>query len=141
MNICIPIDDDCGLKSEISLGFASAKHFLVIDPATAGLRVLDNQDTSPHADVADAVALLSRHGVTHVVVAGVGPDALMALRESGMAVFTTDREAVDEILDAFKAGRVTPVTLDEPCKRPGGTRGFNGPHGCGGGQGGCCDPG
>ena len=130
MKLCIPIDEDNGLKSETSLLFASAKHFIVIDPETMNYQVIDNPDPLKDADPAKTVNQLCEHAVTHVIVGGIGRDALTELQESNIQVYTSEKDQVEEIVDAFKNDEVTPVILGHSCERRGPTRGFQGPGGC-----------
>ena len=140
MKIGIPIDEDKGLLSQICLHFGKAPKFLVVNTQTKKFNVINNGDTATASRQSSVVALLSAQKVSSVVVGGIGLGALDTLQSAGIAVYSSAKDTVDEIVEEVNAGSINPVTLGNSCshKRRGG-RGFNGPSGCSGshGQGGC----
>ena len=126
MTICIPINEDKGLKSELCLHFTTAPNFMIIDPSTLQLNVIDNEGIGTAQPVDELVALLSEYAVSSAVVGGINPVVLRELQRVGISVFSSARDNVDDIVAAFTAGDVTPVTLDSHCSNRHTGRGFRG---------------
>ena len=135
MKICIPIDKDDGLDSALSLHFGKAPMFIVVNMTTLETETFANSGPASRTDAALCRILAAEQNVTAVVVGGIGLDALSDLQSSGLAVYSSAKDTVKEIVEEVAAGDINPVTLGCSCKSGGG-RGFGGA-GCGGGFGGC----
>ncbi len=142
MKLCIPIDDNLGLRSTICLHFAGAPRLLIVHTETLEFEVYEIPADARH-DPTKLTSLLSQKKVEKVVVGGIGVFALDDLTSAGIAVISCTEDTVSEIIRAFKDGTVNPVTLGASCGRGrslGGGRGFSLPT-CGGkfgsGRGGC----
>ena len=129
MNICIPIEEDKGLQSEICIHFGSAPRFIVVDTDTLSYRVVSGAESGP-------VDFITRDPIDSVVVGGIGVRSLCELKEAGVDVVSTREDRVDDIVASFKEGDVSEVNLDHTCRLQQRGRGFRGFGGCGG-QGHC----
>jgi predicted Fe-Mo cluster-binding NifX family protein len=130
LNICIPIQEDKGLKSEICIHFGSAARFIVVDTDTLAYRVVS---TGIEAAEGNPVDLITRDPIDSVVVGGIGVRSLCDLREAGVDVVSTREDRVDDIVASFKEGDVNEINLDHTCRLQQRGRGFRGFGGCGGG--------
>ena len=133
MNICIPIEEDKGLLSEICLRFGSAPRFIIVDTQTLKYRVVPSENPSEESVPKE---ILSGDRIDSVMVGGIGIRSLSDFREAGIEVVSTKEDTVEQIVASFKEGDVNPVSLDHTCRFQHSGRGFRGPGGCGG-QGEC----
>jgi predicted Fe-Mo cluster-binding NifX family protein len=135
MNICIPVEADHGMESQLSLQFSSAPKFAVVNTRTLSCEVVDNSDPVVEAGAAPCLELATQKEVGVVVVGGISLDALVALKSAGLSVYSSSRDTVREIVADYRDGELAPITLGIGCKHGGrgfGGRGFGG-MGCGGG--------
>ena len=130
MNICIPIDKDEGLLSQMSLHFSTARQYMIIDTKTMGYRLVDNAD--PDAAGASGADLLREADIDSIVVGGIGVRSLSELQAAGIDVVSTGEDTVENIVASYQDGDVNRVTLEHTCRFKHSGRGFRGPGGCGG---------
>lgn len=128
MNICIPIEEDKGLSSEICLHFGSAPKYMIVDTRTLTYRVVSNGEGDCSAEQ------LAGDDIHSVVVGGIGLRSLSEFREAGISVVSTREDQVREIVASFNAGEVNPVDLQHTCRFQSAGRGFRGSGGCGQGH-------
>ncbi len=128
MNICIPIEENLGIKSRMCLHFSTAPKFILIDTDTLMFEVKDAPDRR------SLKHFLTAHEVKSVVVGGIGLSSLDELHAADIAVYSSAEDTIEEIVHAFNTGTINPVTLGESCRRGGGIgRSFSVPScGCGG---------
>lgn len=62
---------------------------------------------------ADPVETITRRDVEVVVVAGLSPDSLLRLKNSGVRVFRTDPGQVMSIIDSFLSGDLKEIGMDQ----------------------------
>ena len=131
MNICMPVTEDRGLESPLSLHFGSAPVFLLVDTATRACRAVPNQNAHHAHGMCQPLAALAGEAVDGLVVGGIGPGALMKLQAKGIEVFRCEHATVAEALAALEAGRLRQVALEHACGHHGhGPDGY-GAHGHG----------
>ncbi len=128
MNICIPIEVDKGLESEICLRFGTASQFIIVDTNTMKYNIVQGDDS----DQTVPEAIMASEKIDSVVVGGIGVRSLCDFKEAGIDVVSTREDRVEEIVASFNKGEVNPVTLDHTCAFRHVGRGFRGPGGCGG---------
>ena len=140
MNICIPIETDQGINSQLSLHFSQTPKFIIVNTETMHLEVVDNNDANGRNDQDLCLHLASEKGVEAVVVGGIALEALSDLQSAGLCVYASTKDTVKEIVSEFVSGNINPVTVGHTCtlgNRRFGGRGFGG-FGCGGGANGGC---
>jgi predicted Fe-Mo cluster-binding NifX family protein len=118
MNICIPIEENLGMKSRMCLHFGTAPKFVIVDTDTLMFEVVDNPDRRR------LMRFLRELKVGSVVVGGIGLSALDELHAADIAVYSSGEDTIEEIVHAFNTGTINPVTLGAPCHRKGGGRSF-----------------
>jgi predicted Fe-Mo cluster-binding NifX family protein len=131
MNICIPIEEDEGLRSQMCLHFSAAPNYIIVNTDTLGYRIVPGDDAS--FEDGCPMSELTRERVDSVIVGGIGVRTLGELRAVGIDVVSTTEESVEDIVTSFCEGAATPVTLEHTCCFKSRGRGFRGPGGCGGG--------
>lgn len=138
MNICIPIEEDLGLSSEISLHFSRAPMFIVVNTQTLSFEVFDRKTLGAETDAGQILMITRRADIERVVVGGIGLEALAELQDADLEVFSSTKDTVREIIEEGQQGTLTPIALGDNCKNRsrGFGRGFNGgtcggTHGCG----------
>lgn len=129
MNLCIPVNADSGLTSEVCAHFGSAPCFLIVDTDSETCRAIANTvHQAGHGGGGCApLHLLDGQAIDAMVVGGIGMGALYKLRAAGIQVLVSTLPTVRETLAAFKAGSLRPVGDDMACAG----------HAAGGHRGGC----
>jgi predicted Fe-Mo cluster-binding NifX family protein len=115
MNICIPVNEDKGLQSQVCAHFGSAPAFMIVDTDSGSCRAIPNQNQ--HHGHGQCMPLASIRGETidGMVVGGIGMGALNKLRATGIQVFRSTHPTVAETLAAFKAGTLKPMQPGMAC--------------------------
>jgi predicted Fe-Mo cluster-binding NifX family protein len=131
MNLCIPVERDSGLASEVCPHFGSAPCFLIIDTDSGACRAIANTvHQQGRGGGCAPLHLLAGEAVDAMVVGGIGMGALNKLRAANIRVLVSRLQTVKETVDAFKAGTLESVGDDMACAG-------HGPQGHGHGAGGC----
>ena len=129
MNICMPVTEDRGLESPLSLHFGSAPVFLLVDTATLTCRAVPNHNAHHAHGMCQPLAALAGEAVDGLVVGGIGPNALARLGAAGIEVFRCEHATVGEALAALEAGRLRQVSLEDACGHHGHGPDGQGAHG------------
>ena len=122
MRICIPVNEDKGLKSTVCQHFGAAPLFLLVDTETGEFDTLDNSSLHQAHGTCRPVSALAGKDVDGVVVGGIGKGAIRRLRAEGTEVFISQLGTVEEVLLALREERLKPATLDAACSGHGGGR-------------------
>jgi predicted Fe-Mo cluster-binding NifX family protein len=139
MNICIPVEKNDGLDSQLCLHFGKAPMFVVINTDTLHMEVYENIASDSEPDSSACCKLAAEGEINSVVVGGIGLEALSDLQATGLSVYSSTKDTVREIVDEFSSGALNPITMGNRCRS--GSRGFGGRGrgfggvGCGGGAG------
>ena len=133
MNICIPVNEDNGLKSPVCAHFGSAPLFMIVDTDTGDCRAIDNKNKQHQHGMCQPLASLNGIALDGMVVGGIGMGALVKLKQGGIEVFLSEFATVEETVNAYKSGALKPVTPANACGQHG--HGQGGGHGCGHGRG------
>ncbi len=128
MKLCVPVDQDLGLRSPVCAHFGSAPLFLKVDTDTGACEALQNQNQHHDHGMCRPLASLAGHVIDAIVVGGIGQGALYKLAAAGIRVYRASAPTVGETVEAFKAGALREVTTDMACAHHG--------HGHGHGHGG-----
>ena len=133
MNICIPVNEDKGLQSQVCAHFGSAPLFLIVDTDSEGCRAIPNHNQHHGHGMCMPLASLQGERIDGMVVGGIGKGALSKLQTAGIRVYLSDLPTVEATVSAFKAGSLREVTPAEACAHHGSGPQGQGPHGHGGG--------
>ena len=126
MKICMPTIDDRGKNARLSDHFGSAPCFTFFDTGSRHWTTVANAHEDHAPGQCNPTAAIRSEAVDVVVCRGLGRRALERLQSAGVEVFTTRETMAGQAVDAFGAGRLNAMTLQE---------------GCGGGRGACHDHG
>ncbi len=99
------------LESQIDQRFGRAKCFVVIDTETDEVQFHDNElnlNAVQGAGIQSAQNV-SQLNVKAIITGHVGPNAFRTLSAAEIAVYTGISGSVQEALDSFKSGKMTPV--------------------------------
>ncbi len=113
MKILIPLDDNQGFKSKISLHFGRAPYFALVDleKGKVSLKVVEN----PRSKGVKPGELALSLNVDGVVIRGdIGVRALRMLREAGISIYVITSKTLGEAIKELTEGMLTEY-LGEGC--------------------------
>ena len=120
MKLCVPVQDNNGLDSQVSLHFGSAPFFLLLDSETTQFETLRNNDEHHAHGMCHPVGVLNGASVDAVIVGGIGRRALEGLNSAGITVYRGTEGSVQHILDAVVHNTLEEMTADGACAGHGG---------------------
>lgn len=124
MKVCVPTENDSGMKSTAYGHFGSAPFFTVVDTESGKVEVIQNaNDQREHGTCSPMRHLVSR-GIDAVICRGMGRRAIASLEQANVGVYVTDREIVSEIVESVRKGEVRRLSAEEACQ---GRAGGHGP--------------
>jgi predicted Fe-Mo cluster-binding NifX family protein len=99
------------LESPIDLRFGRAKHFALVDSDSGEFSTHDNTQNLNAAQGAgiQAAQTVARLGAETVLTGHVGPKAFTTLQAANIAVYSGVSGTVNEAIEQFKSGRLTPA--------------------------------
>ncbi len=103
------------LESQVDPRFGRGAYFLVIDVDTSEFEVLDNSAgvSATHGAGVQAGQRVVDSGAQALLTGHVGPKAGQALAGSSVAVYSHAEGTVQQMLDRFRAGELTPDSPEE----------------------------
>jgi predicted Fe-Mo cluster-binding NifX family protein len=104
MRICIPVNENLGLQSEVCAHFGSAPAFLIVDTDNNDCRIIVNRNQHHSHGMCTPLASLQGEILDGIVVGGIGMGALNRLMAAGISVFRAEHPTVSTTVEAFKAG-------------------------------------
>jgi len=119
MNICIPVNEDKGIQSEVCAHFGSAPAFMIVDIDSGSCRAVANHNQHHGHGMCMPLQSLQGEKIDGMVVGGIGMGALNKLNAAGIRVYISDHGTVAETLAAFKAGALRPMQPDMACANHG----------------------
>jgi predicted Fe-Mo cluster-binding NifX family protein len=119
MNICIPVERDDGLKSQVCAHFGSAPAFLIVDTETDQCRSVTNANQHHGHGMCMPLQSLQGEAIDGMVVGGIGMGALNKLNAANIRVYVARAGTVVEVLAAFKAGTLQPMLAHMACAHHG----------------------
>ena len=119
MNICIPVNEDQGLQSQVCAHFGSAPAFMIVDTESGSCRAVPNQNQHHGHGMCAPLASLQGESIDGMVVGGIGMGALNKLSASNILVYLAQHATVAETVDAFKAGSLKLVEPGMACAHHG----------------------
>lgn len=119
MNICIPVNEDQGLQSEVCAHFGSAPAFMIVDTDSGSCRAIANRNQHHGHGMCAPLASLEGESIDGMVVGGIGMGALNKLMAAGIRVFMAEHATVAETIAAYKAGALQPVHPGMACAHHG----------------------
>ncbi len=108
MKICMPVEHNKGVRSEIARNFRAAPALLLIDSDSRECTAIDASSGACHA--------LPVHIDAVVCAGGIGRGMFNGLHSRGIRVFNTASTTVEEALVELAAGRLAELAEVECCK-------------------------
>lgn len=115
MNICIPVNEDQGLKSSVCAHFGSAPYFMIVDLESGACRAIANTNQHHGHGMCMPLAALQGESIDGLAVGGIGAGAVNKLLAAGIQVFFSEESTVEETMTAYKAGTLRLVTPETAC--------------------------
>lgn len=115
MNICIPVDEDKGLQSQVCAHFGSAPAFMIVDTDTGSCRAIRNNNQHDGHGMCMPLQSLQGEHIDGMLVGGIGMGALNKLNAANIQVYVSDLATVAETLAAFKAGTLRLMQPNMAC--------------------------
>ena len=119
MNICIPIQAEQNLQSQISAHFGSAPFFMIIDVDTNILKTIPNSNASHGYGMCVPLQALQNEKIDAVVVSGIGTGAFQKLKNAHINVYVTHKSVVQDILEELQSGQVKHLQNNQVCAHHG----------------------
>lgn len=116
IRVALPSAEPGGLDATCDFHFGRCPCFTLVDledGRIAGVEVVQNP---PHGDCLGPVRLLAENRAQGIVVGGIGMRPLLALRQAGLEVYLGRGGSVGELVEAFTAGRLSPVDESSVCR-------------------------
>ena len=102
------------LSSNSDNRFGRANYIILYDTDTGKYESIDNSSNiarSQGAGIKCAEMLVDK-GVDYLITGNCGPNAFRVLSSSGIKVYTTQTESVENIIQKFKTGKINQI--DKP---------------------------
>jgi len=115
MNVCIPVNEDKGLQSQVCAHFGSAPLFMIVDTDNEGCRAIPNRNQHHGHGMCMPLASLQGESIDGMVVGGIGMGALNKLMAAGIRVYVSEYSTVAETVSALKAGTLRMMQPDMAC--------------------------
>lgn len=104
MKVCVPIDADYGLQSELCAHFGSAPAFMIVDTESGSSQTISNQNQHHAHGRCMPLEALQGEQIDAMIVAGIGQGALSRLEAASIQIFLSEPTTVEESLAASSAG-------------------------------------
>jgi predicted Fe-Mo cluster-binding NifX family protein len=115
MNICIPVEEDNGLESQVCAHFGSAPAFMIVDTESGVCRAIANRNQQHAHGMCTPLSSLQGEQIDGMVVGGIGMGALSKLNAASIGVYISEHSTVAETIAAFKAGALRLVQPHMAC--------------------------
>jgi predicted Fe-Mo cluster-binding NifX family protein len=115
MKVCMPISKNIGLDSPLHGHFGSAPGYLAVDTETLEAEALLNTNLGHAHGACNPVQVLAEAKPGAVLVAGLGTNALVRLRENGIRVYLAPAGTAGQVLGLFKEGKLKELVDTATC--------------------------
>jgi len=113
MRVCIPSLDPGGPDGVSATSFEETEVFDFYDVHPDGNFERFAQTRPCTCWGPDQAEAVSRRGVEAIIVRGISPSALLKFSAAGVRVLKADNPSVAALLDAFAAGRLEEIGIDQ----------------------------
>lgn len=131
MKVCIPVQNNEGINSQVFGHFGSAPYFLVCDTDNMETFVINNQNAHHEHGMCNPIMALNGHQIDAMLVAGMGGNALMKLNMAGVRVFQAKQGTIKDNVELFIKDGLPEFSISHTCAGHGhGGHSGNGEHQC-----------
>ncbi|MFC1674940.1 NifB/NifX family molybdenum-iron cluster-binding protein, partial [Candidatus Omnitrophota bacterium] len=113
MKICIPTENDEGLKAKVFDHFGSAPYFTIYDGEEDAVEIVDNAGKDHVHGKCHPLAVIGRMGIDAVVCRGMGLRALQGLAVGGIKAYRAEVKTVEEIIRQYKDNRLREISIED----------------------------
>lgn len=111
MKYIIPLEDNNGDKSRLSLHFGRAPFYAIITFDNSNNVKIDIKQapTLFHGEVCDVTTLINEFNVDAAIVKDIGPKAVRRLENVGVKLFTTNTKILSEVIEEIRNKKLIPL--------------------------------
>jgi predicted Fe-Mo cluster-binding NifX family protein len=115
MKVCIPTMEKGGMDGELSDHFGSSPTFTVIDTETMDVKIVPNE--SDHfGGTGKPPEKINSTGAKVVICRGMGPKAMIMLRDFGIDVYIGSTGNVRNAFEMWSSGKLQKATFQNACQ-------------------------
>ena len=115
MKVCITTMEKGGMDDELSAHFGGSPTFTIIDTETKDVKIIPNQ--SDHfGGAGKPPEQIESLGATVVICRGIGPKAMIMLRDFGIDVYTGSTGNVRNAFDMWSSGKLEKASIQNACQ-------------------------
>jgi predicted Fe-Mo cluster-binding NifX family protein len=92
---------------------------MIVDTDSGSCRAIENQNQHHGHGMCAPLSSIQGERIDAMVVGGIGMGALGKLNAAGIQVYISEHETVAEVVDAHKAGTLTPMQPNMACAHHG----------------------
>jgi len=115
IRVAVPTSMIGGLAAQPSPHFGRSPYFTVVEFSGAEAERVVLLENPPHGDCQDPVALLQAHGVSVLIVNGIGMRPLAACQRTRIRVLVGRGRTVGDFVAGFKAGNLPDISERDTC--------------------------
>jgi len=115
MKLCIPVERNEGLESQVYGHLGSAPLFVVVDTETSELREITNRDLHHAHGACSPLKALGGQAADAIVVGGIGAGALLGLNRAGLKVYRAEGLTIADNLACLREAGLQELTPDQVC--------------------------
>ncbi len=104
MKLCIPTTTGSGAEALISDHFGSAPCFMLYDQETKTVEPIENPKADHEHGQCQPMELLTGRSIAAIICKGMGRNAVAGVERSGITVFATQGNTVQDAIDDFRSG-------------------------------------
>lgn len=120
MRLLVPLENNRGFDSSISLHFGRAPYYAIITFMDDEVDLEVKSLVLEHGVRCGAHDLVDMYHIDAVVVRGIGPRAVSAFESKGIKVFITKANSLNELVDEIRSNRLMRYSPElSECKREG----------------------
>jgi len=115
MKVCIPTMEKGGMDGELSEHFGSSPTFTIIDTETMDVKIVPNE--SDHfGGTGKPPEKINSTGAKVVICRGMGPKAMIMLRDFGIDVFIGSTGDVKNAFEMWSSGKLEKASIMNACQ-------------------------
>ncbi len=99
------------LSSQLDPRFGRCRYFLIVETDTMNFEVFDNTNAALGGGAGiQSAQLIAAKGAKALITGNCGPNAMQTLSAAGIEVYLGQAGIVQELVDTYKSGQLTPTT-------------------------------
>jgi predicted Fe-Mo cluster-binding NifX family protein len=115
MRICLPVEENKGIESQLCPHFGSAPLWLIVDTDSLECKPVLNTNAHHSHGMCQPLAILGGEKFDGIVVGGIGMGALNKLKSANIKVYKSAFPSIKETLSAYKNGKLLEVDPNQAC--------------------------